>query len=107
MRMSMSSIFSSPFSARLFPASFYGKVSWGCASFHSPTGSTILAARQQEVRGRGSVDRAPRGYGMDSLRIGGRAAALVAALALPAAAAHAEEWPSRAVKIVVAFAPGG
>jgi tripartite-type tricarboxylate transporter receptor subunit TctC len=45
---------------------------------------------------------------MDSLRIGGLAAALVAALSLlPAANSHADEWPSRAVKIVVAFAPGG
>jgi len=45
---------------------------------------------------------------MDSLRIGGLAAVLVAALSLlPAANSHADEWPSRAVKIVVAFAPGG
>jgi tripartite-type tricarboxylate transporter receptor subunit TctC len=45
---------------------------------------------------------------MDALRIGGLATALVAALSLlPAANSRADEWPSRAVKIVVAFAPGG
>jgi tripartite-type tricarboxylate transporter receptor subunit TctC len=42
------------------------------------------------------------------LRMGGRAIALVATLWLsPTTALRADEWPSRAVKIVVAFAPGG
>ena len=45
---------------------------------------------------------------MDSLHSSGLTTALAVALALlPAANSHADEWPSRPVKIVVAFAPGG
>jgi len=45
---------------------------------------------------------------MGSLRSGGFAAALVAAVCLwPPSQLRADEWPSRPVKIVVAFAPGG
>jgi tripartite-type tricarboxylate transporter receptor subunit TctC len=40
------------------------------------------------------------------LRMGGFATALFVVLAL-CASTHAQEWPSRPVKIVVAFAPGG
>src|SRR5262245_56650750 len=83
----------------------YARIPRGCASFHPAGGSTILG----QLRQCDTPDPRPNeagGYAM--LRTGGLAIALLAGLwPGPTGSARADEWPSRPVKIVVAYAPGG
>src|SRR5262245_21021267 len=107
MRMSMSLPFiaTSPFRALPRADASYAKIPRSCASFRS-TGASIILGRLRRCDTPDPKPNKAGGHAM--LRTGGLAIAVVAALWLgPAAGARADDWPSRPVKIVVAFAPGG